>query len=304
VTIADSASRAATAAPPGAPEGSRRRRRSASDVALLLFGLAVFVFLFLPIAYIVVFSFNTGRVLQVWEGFGFEPYARLTTNDTLRQTMWVSIRAGIGAAAIASVLGSLAGVALARRPGRWAPVFVALLALVLVTPEIVDAVALLPWFVTLGADRGLTVFSDGLVRLVVGHSLFATAVVAFIVRARMQGIDESLEEAAADLYAPPWRRFTQITLPLMLPAVLAGALISFTLSLDNTIVSAFVQVSGSTPWPVYVLSALRSTLRPEVAAMSTVMLLLTLVSLGLGALVLSRSGDSASGVVKTMGGGG
>jgi len=89
------------------------RRRSGSDVALLLFGIAVFVFLFLPIAYIVAFSFNTGRILQVWEGFGFAPYERLTTNDTLRRTMWVSIRAGIGAAAIASVLGSLAGVALA-----------------------------------------------------------------------------------------------------------------------------------------------------------------------------------------------
>ena len=279
-------------------------RRSGSDVGLLLFGIAVFVFLFLPIAYIVAFSFNTGRVLQVWEGFGLAPYERLTTNDTLRQTMWTSIRAGIGAAAIASVLGSLAGVALARRPGRWAPVFVALLALVLVTPEIVDAVALLPWFVSLGTDQGISVLNQGLVRLVVGHSLFATAVVTFIVRARMQGIDESLEEAAADLYAPPLRRFTQVTLPLMLPAVLAGALISFTLSLDNTIVSAFVQVSGNTPWPVYVLSALRSTLRPEIAAMSTVMLLLTLLSLGLGALVLSRSGDSASGVVKTMGGGG
>ena len=280
------------------------RRRSSSDVALLLFGIAVFVFLFLPIAYIVAFSFNTGRVLQVWEGFGLAPYERLTTNDTLRRTMWVSIRAGIGAAAVASVLGSLAGVALARRPGRWAPVFVGLLALVLVTPEIVDAVALLPWFVSLGTDHGISLLNQGLVRLVIGHSLFATAVVTFIVRARMQGIDESLEEAAADLYAPPLRRFTQVTLPLMLPAVLAGALISFTLSLDNTIVSAFVQVSGNTPWPVYVLSALRSTLRPEIAAMSTVMLLLTLVSLGLGALVLSRSGDSASGVVKTMGGGG
>jgi ABC-type Fe3+ transport system permease subunit len=158
-----------------------------------------------------------------------------------------------------------------------------------------------PWFVTLGADRASRCSATGWCGWWSGHSLFATAVVTFIVRARMQGIDESLEEAAADLYAPPWRRFTQITLPLMLPAVLAGALISFTLSLDNTIVSAFVQVSGSTPWPVYVLSALRSTLRPEIAAMSTVMLLLTLVSLGLGALVLSRSGDSASGVVKTDG---
>ncbi|WP_219412493.1 ABC transporter permease [Pseudonocardia nigra] len=280
-----------------------RPRRSASQVVLLLFGLAVFVFLFLPIAYIVVFSFNTGRLLQVWEGFGVDSYTRMAGNDTMRQTIWVSIRAGVGAALVSTVLGALAGVALARRPGRWSPVFVALLALVLVTPEIVAAVSLLPWFVTLGTDAGLTPLNGGLVRLVIGHSLFATAVVTFIVRARMQGIDESLEEAAADLYATPWRRFREITLPLMMPAVLAGALMSFTLSLDNTIVSAFVQVSGSTPWPVYVLSSLRSSLRPEIAAMSTVMLLLTLASLALVALVLRRSGDSAGRIVRTMGGG-
>ena len=278
-------------------------RRSATDWLLLLFGIAVFVFLFLPIAYIVVFSFNTGRLLQVWDGFGVESYANVAGNRTMRGTIWVSIRAGLGAAAVATVLGSLAGVALARRPGRWSTVFLVLLALVLVTPEIVDAVALLPWFVSMGTDWGLTALNDGLVRLVVGHSLFATAVVTLIVRARMQGIDESLEEAAADLYASPWHRVTQITLPLMMPGVLAGALMAFTLSLDNTIISAFVQVSGSTPWPVYVLSSLRSNLRPEIAAMSTLMLLLTLFSLALVALVLKRSGDSSGQIVKTMGGG-
>ena len=281
---------------------SRTSGRSRSDVVLGLFSVLVFVFLFLPIAYIFVFSFNTGRLLQVWQGFGFDAYQKLLDNGEMRETIWVSLRAGVGAAVVATVIGSLAGVALARRPGRWAPIVVVLLALVLVTPEIVDAVSLLPWFVTLGADAGLTPLNDGLVRLVIGHSLFATAVVTFIVRARMSGLDESLEEAAADLYATPWHRFTQVTLPLMMPAVLAGALMSFTLSLDNTIVSAFVQVSGSTPWPVYVLSALRSSLRPEIAAMSTVMLLLTLASLTVVALVLRRAGDDAGQIVKTMGG--
>ncbi|HEX5512266.1 MAG TPA: ABC transporter permease [Actinomycetales bacterium] len=279
------------------------RRRSASDVALLVFGLLVFAFLFLPIAYIVVFSFNTGRLLQVWDGFGFDSYRNMVANENLRHTVWVSLRAGVGAALVSTVLGSLAGVALARRPGRWAPVMVALLGLVLVTPEIVDAVSLLPWFVTLGADWGIAPMSDGLVRLVIAHSMFSTAVVTFIVRARLAGLDESLEEAAADLYATPVRRFRQITLPLMMPAVLAGGLMSFTLSLDNTIISSFVQVSGSTPWPVYIFSSLRSSLRPEIAAMATVMLALTLLSLALVAVVLKRSGDSAGEIVKTMGGG-
>ena len=119
---------------------------------------------------------------------------------------------------------------------------------------------------------------------------------------RLIGLDESLEEASADLYAPPLRTFRKITVPLAMPAVLAGGLLAFTLSLDNTIVSAFVQVSGSTPWPVYVLSALRSGLRPEIAAVSTVMLVLTLVVLALVAFVLRRSGDSATDIARTMGG--
>jgi len=114
----------------------------------------------------------------------------------------------------------------------------------------------------------------------------------------------ALEEAGADLYAPPARRFRQITLPLMMPAVLAGGLLAFSLSLDNTIISTFVSVAGASPWPVYVFSALRAVLRPEIAAVSTLMLLLTLFALGMVALVLKRSGDSAEDVARTLAGGG
>ena len=144
----------------------------------------------------------------------------------------------------------------------------------------------------------------GLLRLWVGHALFSTAVVTLIVRARLAGLDESLEEAGADLYAAPFTRFRQITLPLMMPAVLAGALLAFSLSLDNTIISTFVSVAGASPWPVYVFSALRSILRPEIAAVSTLMLLLTLIALSLVALVLRRSGESAEEVAKTITGAG
>nr|WP_292701233.1 ABC transporter permease subunit [Microbacterium sp. 69-10] len=140
-------------------------------------------------------------------------------------------------------------------------------------------------------------------RLIIGQSLFSIAIVSYIVRARLVGLDASLEEASADLYAPPFRTFVKVTLPLAMPAVLAGFLLSFTLGLDNTIVSAFVQVSGTTPWPVYVLSALRSGLRPEIAAVSTIMLVLTLASLALVAVVLKRAGDSATDIARTMAGG-
>jgi ABC-type spermidine/putrescine transport system permease subunit II len=278
----------------------RRKPRDLSSALLLCFGLLVFAFLFLPIFVIVGYSFNNGRLLVAFHEPGLDAYRALAVKQQIQDSIWVSLRVGVISAIVATALGSLAGVALARRPGRWAAVFLAFLALVLVTPEIVDAIALLPWFVWLGQDVGITPFNDGIVRLVVSHSIFSTAVVTFIVRARMAGIDETFEEAAADLYATPGRRFRQITLPLMMPAVLAGALLAFTLSLDNTVVSAFVQVSGSTPWPVYVLSAVRAALRPEIAAVSTLMLVLTFVALALVAVVLKRSGSSSTEIARTM----
>jgi ABC-type spermidine/putrescine transport system permease subunit II len=226
----------------------------------------------------------------------------MLSKATITDSVWVSIRTGLIAAVLATALGTLAGVAMARRAGKWVPWFAAVLLLVAITPEIVDAVALLPWLVFLGQDLGMGIFNDGIVRLVIGHSLFATAVVTYIVRSRLVGLDENLEEASADLYASPTRTFWKITLPLAMPAVLAGGLLSFTLSLDNTIVAAFVQVSGSTPWPVYVLSAVRSGLRPELASMSVVMLVLTLGAIGLVALVLKKSGDSATQIARTMAG--
>jgi putrescine transport system permease protein len=279
------------------------RRFSLVDASLKVWAAIVFVFLFAPIVVIFIYSFNTGRLLVSWDGFGFDSFAAIVTKPAIRDAVWVSLQAGVIAALVATLLGTLAGVALARRAGRWVPWFLGLLVLVTVTPEIVDAVALLPWLVFLGQDLGLGLFDNGIVRLVIGHSLFATAVVAYIVRSRLIGLDENLEEAAADLYAPPARRFRQITLPLVMPAVLAGALLSFTLSLDNTIVAAFIQVSGSTPWPVYVLSAVRTGLRPEIAAVSTLMLVLTLGAIALVALVLRRAGDSATDIAKTVGGG-
>ena len=273
------------------------------DRLLTIWAIVVFAFLFLPIVVIILSSFNSGRLLVAWDGFSLAPFAALIEKPVIRDAVMVSLRTGLLAALLASVLGTLARIAMARRPGRWVWWFLGLLLLVSVTPEIVDAIALLPWMVFLGQDLGMAPFNDGTVRLVIGHSLFSVAIVSYIVRARLVGQDARLEEASADLYATPPRTFWKVTLPLAMPAVLAGFLLSFTLSLDNTVVSAFVQVSGTTPWPVYVLSSLRSGLRPEIAAVSTVMLLLTLVALALVALVLRRAGDSATDIARTMGGG-
>ena len=277
-----------------------RRGVSWTGAALTAWGVVIFIFLFLPIAWIVFYSFNTGRISQTWNGFGFEGYQAFFENPAPRAAVWVSLRVAVCSALVATVLGSLAGVALARRPGKWAIGFLVFVALVLVTPEIVDAIALLPWYVLLGKDWNLSLFNNGLVRLIVSHAVFSTAVVTLIVRARLAGIDETLEEAAGDLYATPFRRFTQITLPLMLPAVLAGGLLAFTLSLDNTVISAFVFVQGSTPWPVYVLSSVKASLRPEIASISTLMFVLTIIAIGLVGLVLRRGGGSSTDVAATM----
>lgn len=294
------ASRSSAASP-------RMRRRDPVNGLLRVWGVLVYIFLFLPIAVIVVYSFNDGRALVVWQSAGLSGYRAAFESPTIPGAVRTSIVAAIGSAVIATILGTLAGIALARRKGRWVPLFFGLVFLLLVTPEIVDAISLLIWYVRIGGpfgpDTPLPV-NAGLLRLWVGHSLFSAAVVTLIVRARLQGLDESLEEAAADLYAPPVRRFRTITLPLMAPAVLAGALLSFSFSLDNTIISTFVNVAGTTPWAVVVVSALRSTLRPEIASMSTILLLLTLVALGAVALVLRRTGSSTEEVAKTLTGGG
>lgn len=279
-----------------------RRQFKLTEASLGVWSVIVFIFLFAPIIVIFVYSFNSGRLLAAWDGFGFDGYQAMLEKTAVTSSVWVSLRAGVFSALLATLIGTLAGVAMARRPGKWVAWFSVLLLFVAITPEIVDAVSLLPWVVFLGQDLGLGIFNDGIVRLVVGQSLFSTAVVTYIVRSRLVGLNENLEEASADLYAPPARTFWKITLPLAMPAVLAGGLLSFTLGLDNTIVASFVQVSGTTPWPVYVLSSVRTGLRPDIASMSVVMLILTLGALALVAVVLKKSGDSASQIARTMAG--
>ncbi|GAA4479627.1 ABC transporter permease [Enteractinococcus fodinae] len=277
-------------------------RKRLSDVALTVWGVIVFFFLFAPIAVIVVYSFNNGNVLAQFREFGFDAYVSAINNDVIVSSVITSLQAAFLSALLATILGTLGGIALARakRATLITVGLVALLAISLMTPEVVDGIAYLPWFVTLGVDAQIAMFNNGLVRLVVSHAMFSLAVVTFIVRARMAGINEQLEEAAADLGATRWERFRDITLPIAMPGVLAGGLMAFTLSLDNTILSSFVQQPGYTPWPVYIFSSVRVALRPEVAAMSTAMLVLTLLALALVGYVLRKTGGSATQIVKTV----
>lgn len=275
-----------------------------TDTLLRGWGVIVFIFLFLPIAVIIIYSFNNGRLLASFDEFGTDAYVSGLKNNVIIASVLTSLKAAAGTAVLATVLGTCGGIALARasKSAKWPIALTVLLGITLVTPEIVDGISMLPWFVTLGVDGGLGFFNNGLFRLVIAHTAFSTAIVTFIIRARMAGIDKSLEDAAEDLGATKWRSFRDITLPLAGPGIFAGALMAFTLSLDNTILSSFVQQPGYTPWPVYIFSAVRVALRPEVAAISVVMLALTLLALLSVGLVLKKSGNSSSDIVKTMAG--
>ncbi|SMX84159.1 MULTISPECIES: ABC transporter permease [unclassified Brevibacterium] len=279
-------------------------RKPFTDKALDVWGILVFIYLFLPIAVIVVYSFNNGTVLANFKEFGFQAYVHGLANDVIMSSVWTSLKAAFGSALVATIFGTLGGVALARarRGAWWAIGLTVILAATLFTPEIVDGIAFLPWFVTLGVDWGLVPFNDGMFRLIISHAMFSMAVVTFIVRARLAGMNRQLEEASADLGATPIRTFANVTLPIAAPGIFAGALMSFTLSLDNTILSSFVQLPGSTPWPVYIFAAVKVALRPEIAAVSTLMFLLTLVALGVCALALKKTGGSSTEIIKTMAG--
>ncbi|MCE9623516.1 MAG: ABC transporter permease subunit [Actinomycetia bacterium] len=237
-------------------------------------------------------------------GFTTDWYASIFRQLGIGDALRNSFLAAFGATLIAVVIGGLAGVALARHPGWWSKAFMAVIFLILVTPEIMDAIALSGWMQKLGGpfttDVGPVGF--GLIRLWVGQSLYASAVVTLIVRARLAGLDESLEEAAADLGAPPGRAFRQITLPLIASALVAGALLSFTLCLDNTIISALISGADST-FPVALLGATRSTIKPFWGVGAVVLFMVTLSALWFVFQVLRRSGDSSSQIAATLAGG-
>lgn len=241
----------------------------------------------------------------VVNGLRTDWYTDLFNETGLGLALRNSFTAAIGGTAIAVVLGGLSGVALARRTGSWSKPFMFVLFLILVTPEIMDAIALLGWFVRVGGPFNEPVgpINNGILRLWVGQSLYTSAIVTLIVRARLAGLDESLEEAAADLGAPPARAFRQITLPLISSAFVAGGLLSFTLCLDNTIIANSVSTAGSSTFPVYVIGTAKSTTRPFVGAAAVVLFGVTVMSLAFVYSVLRKSGDSSSQIASTLAGG-
>lgn len=241
---------------------------------LLAHTALVYLFLWLPIGVLAVFSFNSGKQTAVWRGFTLDWYRRLLANDALLASVRNSLAVAALTTLIATVLGTLAALAL-RRPsgfsggGGRGPTL-ALLFLPMVMPEVVLGAALLTFFGTIGLRLSLTT-------VVLAHVVFSVSYVALVVRARLAGLDPALEEAARDLGAGPFETFRRVTLPLILPGIAASALLVFTLSIDDYVVTSFVAGVGSTTLPLHIYSMLRVGVTPEVNAVSTLLLAGTIV---------------------------
>jgi len=240
------------------------RRRHAG---LWLAALAGYAFLYLPLVIVVVYSFNDSRLNAEWVGFTLDWYRKLFANEEMLAAAGNSLLIALVASLVATVLGTMAGVAMYRYRLRVLPLLV--LAPIAI-PEILMGVALLIFFVLLN-------FTLGLVSVALAHIAFCIGFVAIVVRSRLAGMDESLTEAARDCGATPLEAFRYVTLPLIMPGVIAGALMAFTLSIDDFVITFFTAGAGTVTLPLQIYSMIKIAVTPEVNAVSTLLMLLTLV---------------------------
>ena len=237
--------------------------------ALLLLG---FAFLYVPIVVLVVYSFNASRLVTVWGGWSTQWYSVLSHDSALLGAAWLSVRLALITGLLSAVLGTLAGVALGRRGGFIGRrLFATMIGGPIVLPDVVLGLALLILFVAVQSATGFPA-QRGALTIVLAHTTFGLCYVALIVQARYLGLDRSLEEAAMDLGARPARVFMLVTVPLLAPAILAGFLLAFTLSLDDLVIASFVSGPGATTLPMAVFSAVRLGVKPEINALATLLI--------------------------------
>ena len=228
--------------------------------------IAAYVFLYAPLVIVVLFSFNDSRLNAQWVGFTFAWYQKLLQNEAMLLAARNSLLIALAAAAVSTVLGTMAGFALHRYRPRLLP---ALVLATIAIPEILMGVSLLIFFVALNITLGM-------LSITLAHITFCIGFVALVVRARLAGMDESLTEAARDLGATPVQAFRWVTLPLIMPGVIAGALMAFTLSLDDFVITFFTAGAGSTTLPLQIYTMVKIAVTPEVNAVSTLLMLVTL----------------------------
>lgn len=244
----------------------------------LAFGYA---FLYLPIALVIVYSFNESRLVTVWAGFSLKWWRALFANEAMLEAAWLSLRIALVSATAAAVIGLAAGYALARAPNFFGrTLFGSLVIAPMVMPEVVMGISMLLLFV--GAEQVLGGPDRGFLTIALAHTTFSIAFVAIVVQSRLADFDRSLEEAAMDLGATPWVTFRTVTLPLIAPAVGSGWLLAFTLSLDDLILTQFVAGAQSQTLPMRVYSSVRLGVDPQINVLATI-----IVCVAACALILS-----------------
>lgn len=245
------------------------RSWSRFNIASIVLG---FAFLYIPILLLIIYSFNASKLVTVWAGFSTQWYVEAFNNEGLINAAWVTVRVAFVSATVATVLGTLAAIALVRYtrfPGRL--LFSGMVFAPLVMPEVITGLSLLLLFVAVDVARGaLTV--------ILAHITFSMCFVAVVVQSRLLSFDRSLEEAALDLGATPVAAFFQVTLPIILPAVLAGWVLAFTLSLDDLVIANFTSGPGATTLPMKIFSQVRLGVTPEINAVCTI--LISIVTIG------------------------
>jgi putrescine transport system permease protein len=250
-----------------------------SSIAL---GLA---FLYLPIAILVIYSFNASRLVTVWGGWSIRWYVALLDDAAIREAALASFVIAIASAAAATVLGTLAALALTRLgPFRGRLAFSAMIYAPLVMPEVITGLSLLLMFVAAGVDRGF-------VTVTAAHTTLTMCFVTVVVQSRLASFDRSLEEAAMDLGCPPARAFLTVTLPLIAPAVVASFLLAFSLSLDDLVIASFTTGPGATTLPMRIYSEVRLGVKPEINAICTILLAVVAVAMCAAAWVSRRAGQ-------------
>ena len=252
-----------------------------------LWMVLVFVFLYLPIVSLIVFSFTESTVPNVWTGFSLRWYQALSTDDTLKEGLWLSLKIATATATAAVILGSFAATALHRYPrfiGR--TFFSGMVSAPLVMPEVIVGLSLLLMLVSM--QRLLGFPERGMVTIWLGHLLVGMAYATVIIRARLRELNPQLEEAAQDLGAKPWQVFFLITIPMIAQSLFSAWLLTFTLSLDDVVLSAFLSGPGSTTMPLVILSRARLGLNPSINAVATVVVAIVAVGVIVASYMIAQ----------------
>ncbi|RZO20404.1 MAG: ABC transporter permease subunit [Candidatus Thioglobus sp.] len=261
------------------------KKRSTFLLSVLCFGMA---FLYIPMFLLIVYSFNYSKIVSVWGGLSTRWYTSLFESEEIWSALMLSLKIAIVNATFATLLGTLAGLALARfRYFRGRTLFTGMISAPLVMPEVITGLSLLLLFITLGDLIGWPE-KRGITTITIAHITFSLAYVAVIIESRLSGIGETLEEAALDLGAKPLRVMIDITLPLLAPGMLAGWLLAFTLSLDDLVIASFVSGPGSSTLPMLIYSRVKLGLKPDINALATMIILAVAIGVLIAGWILIR----------------